>query len=88
VLSNGREHVQADFPADVTQSTLSYHMKLLRQTDIAWSRLYGRLLQEAHGSWPLRLPWEARSLVGQPAAYPAVMAWVSAADDSDDAEAF
>jgi hypothetical protein len=38
VLSNGCEHVQADFPADVTQSTLSYHMKRLRQTDVAWSR--------------------------------------------------
>jgi DNA-binding transcriptional ArsR family regulator len=70
VLSNGCEHVQADFPADVTQSTLSYHMKRLRQTDVARSRPDGRLLQEVHGSWPLRLPWERRSQVGQPAAYP------------------
>ena len=38
VLSDGGEHVQADFPADVTQSTLSHHMKRLRQAGIAWSR--------------------------------------------------
>jgi DNA-binding transcriptional ArsR family regulator len=41
VLSDGREHVQADFPADVTQSTLSHHMKRLRQAGIAWSRPEG-----------------------------------------------
>jgi DNA-binding transcriptional ArsR family regulator len=34
VLSDGREHLQAD----VTQSTLSHHMKRLRQAGIAWSR--------------------------------------------------
>jgi DNA-binding transcriptional ArsR family regulator len=38
VLSDGREHLQADFPADVTQSTLSHHMKRLRQAGVAWSR--------------------------------------------------
>lgn len=38
VLSDGQEHVQADFPADVTQSTLSHHMKRLRQAGVAWSR--------------------------------------------------
>ena len=38
VLYDGREHLQADFPADVTQSTLSHHMKRLRQAGIAWSR--------------------------------------------------
>jgi DNA-binding transcriptional ArsR family regulator len=38
VLSDRHEHVQADFPADVTQSTLSHHMKRLRQAGVAWSR--------------------------------------------------
>jgi DNA-binding transcriptional ArsR family regulator len=38
VLSDGREHLQADFPSDVTQSTLSHHMKRLRQAGVAWSR--------------------------------------------------
>lgn len=41
VLSDGKEHVQADFPADVTQSTLSHHMKRLRQAGVAWSRPAG-----------------------------------------------
>ena len=38
VLSDGQEHVQADFPSHVSQSTLSHHMKRLRQAGIAWSR--------------------------------------------------
>jgi len=38
VLSDGQEHVQADFPADVSQSTLSHHMKRLRQAGVARSR--------------------------------------------------
>jgi DNA-binding transcriptional ArsR family regulator len=41
VLSDGQEHVQADFPADVAQSTLSHHMKRLRQAGVAWSRPEG-----------------------------------------------
>ena len=41
MLSDGQEHVQADFPADVTQSTLSHHMKRLRQAGVAWSRPEG-----------------------------------------------
>jgi DNA-binding transcriptional ArsR family regulator len=41
VLCDGGEHVQADFPADVSQSTLSHHMKRLRQAGIAWSRPEG-----------------------------------------------
>jgi DNA-binding transcriptional ArsR family regulator len=41
VLSDGSEHVQADFPADVSQSTLSHHMKRLRQAGVAWSRPEG-----------------------------------------------
>ena len=40
VLSDGQEHLQADFPADVTQSTLSHHMKRLRRA-VAWSRPEG-----------------------------------------------
>jgi DNA-binding transcriptional ArsR family regulator len=38
VLNDRCEHLQADFPADVSQSTLSHHMKRLRQAGIAWSR--------------------------------------------------
>ena len=38
VLSDGQEHVQADFPSHVGQSTLSHHMKRLREAGIAWSR--------------------------------------------------
>jgi DNA-binding transcriptional ArsR family regulator len=38
VLSDGQEHVQADFAADVSQSTLSHHMKRLRQAGVARSR--------------------------------------------------
>jgi DNA-binding transcriptional ArsR family regulator len=41
VLSDGQEHVQADFAAEVTQSTLSHHMKRLRQAGVAWSRPEG-----------------------------------------------
>jgi DNA-binding transcriptional ArsR family regulator len=41
VLCDGGEHVQADFPADVSQSTLSHHMKRLRQAGVAWSRPEG-----------------------------------------------
>ena len=41
VLSDGHEHVQADFPSHVSQSTLSYHMKRLRQAGVAWSRPAG-----------------------------------------------
>lgn len=41
VLCDGEEHVQADFPADVSQSTLSHHMKRLRQAGVAWSRPEG-----------------------------------------------
>jgi DNA-binding transcriptional ArsR family regulator len=41
ILSDGHEHIQADFPADVTQSTLSHHMKRLREAGVAWSRPEG-----------------------------------------------
>ena len=41
VLSDGHEHVQADFPNDVGQSTLSHHMKRLRQSGVARSRPEG-----------------------------------------------
>lgn len=41
VLFDGLEHVQADFPSWVGQSTLSYHMKRLRQAGVAWSRPEG-----------------------------------------------
>lgn len=41
VLSDGREHLQADFPTDVSQSTLSHHMKRLRQAGVAWTRPEG-----------------------------------------------
>jgi DNA-binding transcriptional ArsR family regulator len=41
VLVDGEEHVQADFPTYVSQSTLSHHMKRLRQAGVAWSRPEG-----------------------------------------------
>ena len=41
VLADGQEHVQADFPSHVSQSTLSHHMKRLRETGVAWSRPEG-----------------------------------------------
>src|ERR1017187_52954 len=41
VLSEGREPPNPHFPAAVTQSTLSHHMKRLRQAGIAWSRPEG-----------------------------------------------
>ncbi len=40
-LADRHEHVQADFPTDVSQSTLSHHMKRLRQAGVAWSRPEG-----------------------------------------------
>ncbi|WP_261556041.1 ArsR/SmtB family transcription factor [Frankia tisae] len=41
VLSDGREHVQPDFVVPVGQSTLSYHMKTLRDAGIVFSRPEG-----------------------------------------------
>jgi DNA-binding transcriptional ArsR family regulator len=41
VLADGHEHVQAEFPSHVSQSTLSHHMKRLRQAGVAWSRPEG-----------------------------------------------
>ena len=41
ILADGHEHVQADFPSHVSQSTLSYHMKRLREAGVAWSRPEG-----------------------------------------------
>lgn len=41
VLRDGHEHVQADFPAEVGQSTLSHHMKRLRRAGVVWSRPEG-----------------------------------------------
>ena len=38
VLCDGHEHVHADFPSHVSQSTLSHHMKRLREAGIARSR--------------------------------------------------
>ncbi len=41
ILADGHEHVQADFPSCVSQSTLSHHMKRLREAGVAWSRPEG-----------------------------------------------
>lgn len=41
VLSDCAEHVADDFPTDVSQSTLSHHMKRLRQAGVVWSRPEG-----------------------------------------------
>jgi DNA-binding transcriptional ArsR family regulator len=41
VLSDGKEHVQADFDVPVAQSTLSHHMKILRENGVVLSRPEG-----------------------------------------------
>jgi DNA-binding transcriptional ArsR family regulator len=41
VLSDGLEHVQADFDVNVGQSTLSHHMKTLRSAGVVRSRPEG-----------------------------------------------
>jgi len=41
VLSDGREHVQADFDVSIGQSTLSHHMKTLRDAGVVRSRPEG-----------------------------------------------
>ena len=41
VLSDRLEHVQADFDVSVGQSTLSHHMKTLRDAGVVWSRPEG-----------------------------------------------
>jgi DNA-binding transcriptional ArsR family regulator len=41
VLSDGREHLRADFDVDVGQSTLSHHMKVLREAGVTRSRPEG-----------------------------------------------
>ncbi|MFI5841776.1 ArsR/SmtB family transcription factor [Catenuloplanes sp. NPDC051500] len=38
VLSDGREHLGGDFPTSVAKSTLSHHMKTLRQAGVIHSR--------------------------------------------------
>jgi DNA-binding transcriptional ArsR family regulator len=40
-LAGGGEYVQSDFPVGVSQSTLSHHMKTLRDAGIAFSRPEG-----------------------------------------------
>src|ERR1700728_1425470 len=69
VLADGSEHVQADFPSHVSQSTLSHHMKRLRQAGVAWSR------PEATRCYvSLRLELEQR--------FPALLATILAADSA------
>jgi DNA-binding transcriptional ArsR family regulator len=41
VLSDGVEHLRADFPRTVTDSTLSHHMKTLREAGVVFSRPEG-----------------------------------------------
>ncbi|WP_261567501.1 ArsR/SmtB family transcription factor [Frankia gtarii] len=41
VLSDGQEHVQPDFVVPVGQSTLSHHMKTLRDAGVVFSRPEG-----------------------------------------------
>jgi DNA-binding transcriptional ArsR family regulator len=41
VLSDGREHLRADFDVPVGQSTLSHHMKMLRDAGVVFSRPEG-----------------------------------------------
>jgi DNA-binding transcriptional ArsR family regulator len=72
VLCDGEEHVQADFPADVSQSTLSHHMKRLRQAGVAWSRPEGTRCYVS-----LRPELEQR--------FPGLLATILAAGDDADA---
>lgn len=71
VLSDGREHVQADFTGDVSQSTLSHHMKRLRQAGVAWSRPEGTRCYVS-----LRPELEER--------FPGLLATILAAADEED----
>jgi DNA-binding transcriptional ArsR family regulator len=41
ILADGKEHLQADFDAPVSKSTLSHHMKTLREAGIVQSRPEG-----------------------------------------------
>jgi DNA-binding transcriptional ArsR family regulator len=41
VLSDGAEHLRADFPRTVGDSTLSHHMKTLREAGVVFSRPEG-----------------------------------------------
>lgn len=41
VLADGEEHQRADFSVNVGSSTLSYHMKTLREAGLTWHRMEG-----------------------------------------------
>jgi DNA-binding transcriptional ArsR family regulator len=41
VLSDGGEHLRADFPRMVADSTLSHHVKTLREAGVVFSRPVG-----------------------------------------------
>ena len=41
ILADRKEHLQADFDAPVSKSTLSHHMRTLREAGIVWSRPQG-----------------------------------------------
>lgn len=41
VLADGREHLRPDFDVPVGQSTLSHHMKILREAGVVFSRPEG-----------------------------------------------
>ena len=64
VLSDGAEHLRADFPAEVGQSTLSHHMKRLRQAGVAWARPDGtRCFVSLRPDLERRLPGLLRSVL-------------------------
>jgi DNA-binding transcriptional ArsR family regulator len=69
VLADGAEHLQGDFPADVAQSTLSHHMKRLRQAGVAWSRPEGtRCYVSVRPELEQRLPGLLASILAAAAA--------------------
>ncbi len=65
VLSDGAEHVQADFPTWVGQSTLSHHMRRLREAGVVWSRPEGtRCFVSLRTDLEQRLPGLLHAVIG------------------------
>ncbi|MGW5121147.1 ArsR/SmtB family transcription factor [Streptomyces noursei] len=65
VLTDGREHLAGDFDLGVAQSTLSHHMKRLRQGGITHSRPDGtRCWVSLRPEFDARFPGLLRTVLG------------------------